>query len=380
MYEIVQNRNVLFGEGGINEVKGIVSSIHARKVFALTYSLGSKALNQIMIDLESSGIDVYACDLVKNEPDLYSIDQAVVLLKEQNCDCVLAVGGGSVMDAAKAVAMIATNGGNIEDYQMNDRLIMHPTLPLILIPTTAGTGSEATKVSVIYNNNNHLKKSIYSPYMIAETIILDPSVTSDLPARVTASTGIDALSHAIESYVSLNATPYTEMHSLKALELINKSLVTAVRDGKNMQARADMLYASYFAGCALHAGIGLAHIIAQPIGGLLKIPHGDACSIFLPHSMEYNKEYCIKKYCDISRILGSSSSSDDLTNVVYAIDRVKALIGDVEAPTSINSYIKNSNFDLEEAVDIIQGATSHIKCNPRPVSTEIIKMIIQKVL
>ena len=380
MFEIMQNRKVIFGENGIRRIKDLLPAIHATNVFIITYHTRSSAVEQIISDISSIGVKFCKCDPIKGEPDLYAIDRAVKTLKEQKCDCVLAVGGGSVMDTGKAVAMISTNGGTAEEYQMQNRPIENPTLPVIMVPTTAGTGSEATRVSVIYNNNNHFKKSIYSPYMIAETVILDPLVTVDLPARLTATTGIDALSHAIESYVSLDATPYTEMYSLKALELISRSLRKAVEDGKNIQARTDMLYASYFAGCALQAGIGLAHIIAQPIGGLLKIPHGDACSIFLPHSMEYNREHSIKKYSDIARILGSDSKENDLHNVDYAIDRVKSLIHAVNGPTDIKPYIKKNEFDLDKAVEAIHGSTSHIKCNPRPVTVEAIQSVLRKVV
>lgn len=379
MFEIIQNRKVAFGLGSLEKAKEIVSSFRCNKVFILTYSSESYAVNQITSELRSSGIKFYLCDLVKHEPDIHIIDTVAEILLEQKCDCVLAIGGGSVLDAAKAIAMIGTNGGSIEEYQMHNKMILNPTLPLILIPTTAGTGSEASKVSVIYNNNNHLKKSVYSPYMIAEYVILDPLVTTGLPSKITASTGIDALSHAIESYVSLNANPYTEMYSLKALELINKSLLAAVTNGKNMEARTDLLYASYFAGCALNAGIGLAHIIAQPIGGLLNIPHGEACSVFLPYSMEYNREYSQKKYCDIARVLGSDSKENDSDNVDYAINKVNSLIKDVNGSTNIKPYL-NDEFNLDDAVKIVHGATMHIQCNPRPVTIETIKQTIRSAM
>ena len=282
MFEITHNKKVLFGEGSVAEIENIVKGAKISKVFFLTYSQDAPVLSDILAALNKAGASAYICDLVQDEPDLTVVDRLVNLIAEQKCDAVIALGGGSVLDAAKAAAMIATNGATTEEYQMQGRAITIPALPLIAIPTTAGTGSEATKVSVIYNASNNLKKSFYSPYMIAEIVILDPAVTMALPGKVTAFTGIDALSHAIESYVSLNANVYTQMYSLKAVELIGRSIIAAVNDSTNVAARADMLYASYFAGVALHAGIGLAHIIAQPMGGLYKIPHGEACSIFCP--------------------------------------------------------------------------------------------------
>ena len=378
MFDIMQNRRVLFGPGTVNEVGSILKDLNAVRLFVLVYNRQADILNDVL----PKGDGTYICDIVQDEPDLAVIDQLVSLIKEHKSDAVLAIGGGSVMDAAKAAAMIATNGGIAEDYQIRGKAINCPSLPLIMVPTTSGTGSEATKVSVICNNESNLKKSIYSPHMIAGTVILDPAVTVGLPPGITASTGIDALSHAIESYVSLNRNVYTQMYGLKAVELIGKSLAAAVSDGTNMDARADMLYASYFAGCALNAGIGLAHMIAQPIGGLYKVPHGEACSIFLPHAMEYNLEYSAKEYCDIGRALGLDVSGDTREGALRTIEKVREVIAEVGTPTSLAPYMKNAEtaLSMDEMVETIQQATGHIKCNPRPVDGAAIKDVLGKTL
>jgi len=385
MFEITHNKKVLFGEGSVAEIENIVKGAKINKVFLLTYSQESPILSDVLAALNKAGANAYICDLVQDEPDLTVVDRLVLLIKEQKCDAVIALGGGSVLDAAKAAAMIATNGAKTEEYQMQGRAITLPALPLIAIPTTAGTGSEATKVSVIYNASNNLKKSFYSPHMIAEIVILDPAVTMALPAKVTAFTGIDALSHAIESYVSLNANVYTQMYSLKAIELIGKSITTAVSDSTNVAARADMLYASYFAGVALHAGIGLAHIIAQPMGGLYKIPHGEACSIFLPYSMEFNLELRMEEYCDIGRALGLQLNGNTAQNARATIDKVKELIAAVNTATTLAPYLQAAGVKLEgkaldETVEFVTQATGHIKCNPRVVDSAAIKDVISKAL
>ena len=385
MFEITHNKKVLCGEGSVAEIENIVKSAKLCNLFVLTYSRSAAVLKDVLTAINKAGAAAFVCDLVQDEPDLAVVDRLVLQIKEQKCDAVIALGGGSVLDAAKAAAMIATNGATAEEYQMNGRPITLPALPLIAIPTTAGTGSEATKTSVIYNPGNNLKKSFYSPYMIAEIVILDPAVTMELPIKVTAFTGIDALSHAIESYVSLNANVYTKMYSIQAIELIGKSITTAVNDGKNVAARADMLYASYFAGVALHAGIGLAHIIAQPMGGLYKIPHGEACSIFLPHSMEFNLELCVKEYCDIGWTLGLELDGYSIQNAKTTIAKVKELIASVNTATTIAPYLQAAGVKLEgaaldETVEFVTRATGHIKCNPRPVCSADIKDVILKAL
>lgn len=191
--------------------------------------------------------------------------------------------------------MLAVNGGCTEDYQLRGREVTKEPPLFIAIPTTSGTGAEATKTAVVVNNNNHLKKSLYHTSMIADIVIMDPTLTVELPKSITSATGMDALSHAIESYVSLNASPMTEMYGYKAMELINKYLAKACFEPENIEARSGMMLASYLGGCAITAGIGIDHIMAQPLGGQYKIPHGDACSIFLPYAMELNLPYAARE-------------------------------------------------------------------------------------
>lgn len=378
MWEVNHNKRVLFGCKKIREIAGIFEWYKLRKIFIVAYSADAPALDVIKKDLANKNIDCFVYDKVVKEPDLTVIDTGAALLQNEKCDGVLAIGGGSVIDAAKAIAMLSTNGGLIEDYQMRAKPIEFATLPLIAVPTTSGTGSEATRVSVVYNNNNGLKKSIYSPCMIANVAVLDPEVTFDLPPKTTASTGIDALSHAIESYVSLNANQYTEIFSLKAVELIGNSLIDAVENGRDIKARSDMMLGSYMAGCALTAGIGLAHIAAQPLGGLYKIPHGDACSIFLPPSMELNLKYSLEKYAKIGQILGASGTPfNNITTGEAAIRKVKSLVDSIGTPKHLAGYINSPQIDIAAALAAISGSTGHIKCNPRPVDKEILTEMLK---
>ena len=376
MWEVIQNRRVIFGAGKAAQIPELVRQEGAGKVLVMAFSDSSPVVRSVIQNIEASGIECVVDASLRGEPSTLDIDRIARLA--DGCGAVVAMGGGSVMDAAKAVAMLATNGGSVVDYQMNGAPIDKPTLPLIACPTTSGTGSEASKVSVVYNPDNGLKKSFYSPYMIAGTVILDPELTAGMPRAVTVSTGIDALSHAIESYVSLNATPYTEMFGLKAMRLILKSLKTCVNEPDNLDARSDMLLASYFGGIALNAGIGLDHIIAQPLGGITHIPHGVACAIFLPAAMEYNVEYSLDKYCDIARVFGAQGENG-LPLAKEGIERVRAFLKELDAPDTIRPYLP-ADFELDKAVDIVVGATGHIKCNPRPVTRDIIRETIAKAI
>ena len=376
MFDVIQNRRVIFGSGKTALIPELVKEVTDKKVMVLAFSDTAKCVTDILASMKAAGIETVLDASLKGEPSTIDIDRIAAM--SEGCGAVVAIGGGSVMDCAKAVAMLATNGGSVVDYQMNGKQVVNRTLPFFAVPTTSGTGSEASKVSVVYNPDNGLKKSFYSQYMIADTVILDPAMTLGLPESVTVSTGIDALSHAIESYVSLNATPYTEMFSIQSMKLIVKSLKRCVEDPMNEDARSDMALASYFGGCALNAGIGLDHIIAQPLGGITHIPHGVACAIFLPYAMEYNVEYSTKKYCDIARVFGAEGE-DGLALANEGICRVRAFLKELNAPDTIRQYLPK-DFELEKAVDIVVGATGHIKCNPRPVDRTIIRDTIAKVI
>ena len=289
-FEMVFNRRLIFGENKVTEIPGILNWYNKKKVLFVTFSAEFDAFKKISSLLTDAGMAVVPYE-VKTEPTLQIIDHGRDIYVAEGCDCTIALGGGSVVDAAKVIGMLAVNGGDTEDYQMRGKAVTVEPPLFIAIPTTSGTGAEATKTSVVINNNNHLKKSLYHNTMIADVVVLDPSLTLALPARITAATGMDALSHAIESYVSLNATPITEMYGLKAIELVNKYLEEAYRNPDNLEARAGMMLASYFGGVAITAGIGIAHIMAQPLGGEYGIPHGDACSIFLPASIILNQDF-----------------------------------------------------------------------------------------
>lgn len=376
MFDVIQNRRVLFGNGKTALIPELIREVTDKKILILAFSETAKCVADILSLVRDAGIEYILDTSLHSEPSTLDIDR--IAAKADGCGAVLAIGGGSVLDCAKAVAMLATNGGTVVDYQMNGKPIVNRTLPFFAVPTTSGTGSEASKVSVVYNPDNGLKKSFYSQYMIADTVILDPLMTVGLPESVTVSTGIDALSHAIESYVSLNATPYTEMFSMQAMRLVVKALKACVNDPHDVEARSDMALASYFGGCALNAGIGLDHIIAQPLGGITHIPHGVACAIFLPYAMEYNVEYATDKYCDIARVFGAEGENS-LALAKEGIARVRAFLKDLNAPDSIRQYLP-ADFELEKAVDIVVGATGHIKCNPRPVDRTIIRNTISKVI
>lgn len=227
----------MFGAGRVTQAAQVLRAYTEAPVLVMAYSADAPCVQKVVQAMKAEGNACVVDDSLSGEPETGDADRIAKKAAAAGCGAVLAIGGGSVMDAAKAVAMLVTNGGEAAEYQAGARRIENRPLPLVAVPTTAGTGSEATKVSVLYNPKTRLKKSVYSPSMIAGTVILDPQLTVDLPRDVTVYTGIDALSHAIESYVSLDATPYTRMYSLEAIRLTRASLTRCVARPDDVQAR-----------------------------------------------------------------------------------------------------------------------------------------------
>lgn len=381
MLEFIANRQVLAGPGVIQELPAVVKRLNAEKVFLVVFMPGAECVKQACKALADAGIPYVMYDKVVGEPDLEVIDTGAAICKAEGCDCVVAIGGGSVIDTAKAVAIMATNEGCVEDYQLNRKSFQKKPLAFAAVPTTAGTGAEATKVSVIFNPKLQWKKSIYSNDMIARAVLLDPTATVGLPSRSTASTGMDAITHAIESYISLNANVFSRMYSLYALKILYANIETACREPENLEARQNMLLGSYFAGCAISAGTCLAHQAGQPIGAMYHIAHGDACSILLMPSLKLNMDYCMDAYKDIAPILGIQTEGKTDMEIVQAMeDLLYDLCKRIGAPTRLSQFVKAEEIDMEALLDNIQTSMGHLKNNPRPVSRELFEALIRAAL
>ncbi len=370
-FEFVNNRRVLYGADRIDEIGGILKWYQKKKVFFNVFDKNAPQAQRIASQLEAEGIGYVLYDQVTTEPDLEMINGGRDLYIAEGCDCSIALGGGSVIDVTKAIGMLAVNGGNVEEYQMEGRQVTTVPPLFIAVPTTSGTGAEATKTAVVLNNHNGLKKSLYHTTMIADIVILDPTLTTALPRPITVATGMDALSHAVESYVSLNASPFSEMYGAASIELIDRYLATACAQPEDLEARGGMMLASYLGGCAITAGIGIAHIMAQPLGAMFHIPHGDACSIFLPVAMDLNLDYATARYAKIAQFLHTyDGAKSDRENGLAAIEKVKALRAQVGAPDHLAPYIQEEPTE-SVLLDTIKRTTGHITCNPNPLSEEL---------
>ncbi|ARF18065.1 iron-containing alcohol dehydrogenase [Sporosarcina ureae] len=271
---------------------------------------------------------------VASEPNDQYVDEALQLYQDEQCDLIISLGGGSCIDTAKAVAVVAINGGNIADYVGMKKIAHTASVPHIAIPTTAGTGSEATDVTVITNSATKVKMMIKQPAFMPNVAIVDPLLTLSSPQKVTAATGVDALSHAIEAYISKKSHPMTDMMALSAIKLISKNLHKAFIDGQNIEAREGMSLAALQAGSAFsNASVCLIHGMSRPIGALFDVPHGFSNAMLLPALLEYSKDSCISRLADIGRIFSTKAvqlSDEDAAEV--AVQSVKDLCKSLQIP------------------------------------------------
>ncbi|XXM72966.1 iron-containing alcohol dehydrogenase [Lysinibacillus sphaericus] len=271
---------------------------------------------------------------VESEPTDRYVSEALAVLEEERCDLVVSLGGGSCIDTAKAIAVLASNGGYIGDYMGGRFSADKKPLPHIAIPTTAGTGSEATDVTVITNTQDDVKMMIKQPAFMPDVAIVDPLLTVSSPKTVTAATGVDALSHAVEAYLSRRAHPMTDTSALAAIELVADNLLTAYDDGGDLDAREAMSLAALQGGMAFsNASVCLVHGMSRPIGALFHVPHGYSNAMLLPAVLEFSKDHCIDRLADIGRIFVKDSGH--LTNeecAENALDSVKSLCRKLKIP------------------------------------------------
>ncbi|MDY6879148.1 MAG: iron-containing alcohol dehydrogenase [Desulfatiglans sp.] len=315
---------------------------------------------------------------VTPEPDPAIADQGAALAQTAKVDCVIGLGGGSTMDVAKAIGVLATNEGKAEDY-VGLNLVEKPGLPTIMVPTTAGTGSEATFTAVFTMREKKAKGGINSPFLYPHTAILDPELTVGLSPEVTASTGMDALTHAIESYTSLQSHFLSEPLSIRAIELISDNLRGAVFDGSDLEFRERMMEASYLAGLGLAmSGVGAVHALAYPLGAFFDVPHGVANALLLPYVLEYNFPGNIFKFAQIACLMGEME--DECPERVMAarvIDAVGLLAEDIGIPMTLHDL--NIPVDaIPKMAEAAMNVTRPIMNNPRPMKVEIARNIYER--
>ncbi len=330
----------------------------AKEVGAFAKTLGKKALivtdvnleklgilNEIRTALEAAGIPFTVYDRVVAEPTIEYTEEGLKILKESQADFLIAVGGGSPIDTAKAVSALATNPGKISDF-MGANKIPKAGPPMVAIPTTAGTGSEVTPFTIITDTSKDVKMLIVSPNIMPRVALVDPQMTLKMPPSITMATGLDALTHAIEAYVSVKAQPITDVLALEAIRVIAANLRQAWSNGDNLEARTNMMIGSLEAGLAFsNSSVALVHGMARPIGAYFHVPHGVSNASLLPTVIEFSIPGNPQRYADIAEAMGEITEGLSLLDAAYlAAEAVQRLNQDLKVPSLRGLGVEEKKF------------------------------------
>lgn len=375
MYKFVMPE-IIFGSGSITQVGESCLRLGAQKVFIITDPgiITAGWLEPIIDSCQKAGLS-YAIfsDLTTNPKD-YEVERGVQQYLVAECDAIVGIGGGSAIDVAKAIALVATNGGKIHDYEGVDK-INRPLPPLVMIPTTAGSGSEVSQFSIILNSEHKIKMSIVSKSLIPDIAIIDPETLVTKDSLLTATTGLDVLTHGIEAFVSIAATPLTDVHALHSIQLVTNYLRPSVASKANIEAKEKMAMASLQAGLAFsNAILGAVHAMSHAIGGRFLLPHGEVNAILLPHVIEYNYISAPEKFLQIAQILYPHKEDISIVNARdLIVEYVRKLSEEIGAPQRLRHFGLS-----EEDADVISRYAIADACmitNPRDLTVEDIKTI-----
>ena len=382
-FEFATSTRILFGPGEVSVVAPAAKQMGRQALLVLGRSPESAAFLIEALKLERIGCISWP---IQAEPSVSLVRQGLELARQERCDLVIAFGGGSAIDAGKAIAALLTNGGELSDYLEvigKGQPLQNPSVPFIAIPTTAGTGSEVTRNAVLASPEHRVKVSLRSPLMLPRLAVVDPELTLDLPPALTASTGLDALTQLIEPYVSSRANPLTDGFCLEGLRRVSRSLRHAYHNGHDFPAREFMSLASLLGGLALaNAGLGVVHGFAAPLGGMFDAPHGALCAALLPHGMDINIRACrarapegeaLRRYETVARLL--TGKPDALAE--EGVGWVRQLCQELQVPP-LRSY----GIQEQDVATLVEKASkaSSTKGNPITLTADELRAVLTRAL
>lgn len=373
---------IINGAGSLANTIDEINRLNCKNIMIVTDQglIDSGIVDRLAALLKTSNINFSIFAKVESDPRLETAVEAARQIKSSGADLVIGIGGGSPIDISKIAAILANNDDDITSYVGID-LVPARGLKTIIIPTTAGTGSEVTPIVILSDQDEKLKKGIVSPYLFPDIAILDPELCTGLPPQITAATGMDALIHAVEAYTSNNANSFTDLLASEAIRLINNNIRTAFSNGSNIESRAAMLEGSMLAGMAFaNAGVTAVHAFAYPIGAEFHIPHGVANSIMLIPVMEFNMMGNLEKFAILADLFGEKRKNLNLkASAQLAVNAMKDLAKDLEIPEHLADFgIKDS--DIPMLAQGVMKVTRLLANNPRTLTIKDAEDIYRKVL
>ena len=361
-------QNIVVGAGSLKRLPELAKNLKKNKA----YIISGPHLEKIgMVDkcreaLKAAGIESDAFTQTEGNPSTDTVAKAAEGFKSSNADFIVAFGGGSPLDVAKAVAVIASYGGNITDYEGGGK-VPGPVVPMIAIPTTAGTGSEVTAFSVITDHSRNYKLTVVSNYLLPAYAILDPELITTVPKSTAAACGIDAMVHALEAFISKAASPFSDLFAKEALRLIGTSIRDYVLDRSNLAACEAMLTGSLFAGIAFsHARLGDVHAMSHPVSAYFDVAHGVANAVLLPTIVDYNMTYASEKYKYIYDCICEKPLDDDSFTPEMLAAEIRVLNDELGIPSSLSEVGVDSSLFDKMADDAMKSG--NILVNPRPTT------------
>tara|TARA_R110001583_G_scaffold5902_1_gene31071 strand:+ start:2666 stop:3823 length:1158 start_codon:yes stop_codon:yes gene_type:complete len=380
--QVILPRIMQVGENASQEMPNVLASLGCKRPLIITdkmmVQLGYASRIQECLSSQMISSDVF--DDTVPEPTVSSIQAGVDKARNGDYDCIIALGGGSPIDSAKAIAILAKHGGTMQDYKF-PRMVIEAGLPLIAVPTTAGTGSEVTRFTIITDEKSDEKMLCVGIGFMPVAALVDYSLTLSLPPRITADTGIDALTHAIESYVSQKANPYSDSQALSAMRLIGPNLRRAYHDGSDKSAREAMMLGSTLAGVAFsNASVALVHGMSRPIGAAFHVPHGLSNAMLLPSVTAFSIPAAPERYADCARAMGvaTAQDSDEQANEKL-LNELQALNDELKVPTPAQFGIeRHAFFELMPTMAEQALASGSPNNNPRVPSAEEVVEIYQQ--
>lgn len=383
IYMFQTSRRIVSGNESLKQLNahlGIFKSI--KHALILTIPNFDHHVATLTSQLDASNISYTIFTGIQPEPTIDHIEGVYEELFEEPFDVIIGMGGGSILDAAKLLSVLSTNKMGLKDM-LGTELIPNKGIPMVLIPTTSGTGSEVTPNAIVTLPEEELKIGVVSRYLLADLVVLDPSLTLGLPPRITAATGMDAFTHSFESYISNKANPISDMIAMESMRLISGSIIKAYEEGSNLKAREDMILGSMYGGMALTAaGTAAVHAMAYPLGGKFNIPHGEANSMLLPHVTRANLDSIEGRMAQIAREIGLASShpeagEEELAEIL--ITQIEDWTKRLNIPQDLSDF-GVTEADLPALAEAASKVTRLMDNNPKVLSVKAIEEIYRKLL
>jgi alcohol dehydrogenase class IV len=373
---------IVMGPGAIGQIGQEAFNLSGKKALIVTDKglIGAGLIQPVEKSLKNSRIKYAVFDAVEPDPRYEIVAECLEQIHREEVNLIIGIGGGSPIDIAKTSAIMATNKGTIAEYFGID-LVPKPGLPTIIVPTTAGTGSEVTPIAILSDESEKLKKGVVSPYLFPALALLDPELTLGLPPQITAATGMDALIHALEAYTSVNATQITDLLAFRAIEMLYENIRTAYANGNDLEARSKMLEGSLLAGMAFaNAGVTAVHAFAYPIGAEFHIPHGIANTLMLPHVIRFNLLGNLPKFAQIAKAFSLSIEGwDELRAAEMSVEAIERLAEDLRVPRHLAEFGVTEG-DIPRLAEGVMKVTRLLANNPRIMTLEDAKEIYKRAL